>query len=133
MIAYDNTGYMYEKYNAFEVGVGGGGGEYVPQIGFGWTNAVALLLLDQMYPDVSTDDFTDDDSGGSAMAGWAVALIVLSVLGVVFGTSYFCYFNSAKKRSWATTAEARLANPTSDLVIQIATPVEPETTKNVMH
>mmetsp|Transcript_28963 Transcript_28963/g.48641 ORF Transcript_28963/g.48641 Transcript_28963/m.48641 type:complete len:265 (-) Transcript_28963:214-1008(-) len=40
---------MYEKYNAFEVGVGGGGGEYVPQVGFGWSNAVALVLLQQLY------------------------------------------------------------------------------------
>ena len=26
-LAYNSTGYMYEKYNAYEVGVGGGGGE----------------------------------------------------------------------------------------------------------
>jgi hypothetical protein len=40
---------MYEKYNAFEFGVGGGGGEYMPQIGFGWSNGVALLLLQAAY------------------------------------------------------------------------------------
>ena len=50
-----NTGYMHEKY---DVRVGhdgvGGGGEYVPQRGFGWTNGVTLRLLD-LY------GFPDDD------------------------------------------------------------------------
>jgi len=36
---------MFEKYNAFQHGSGGGGGEYTPQVGFGWTNGVALVLL----------------------------------------------------------------------------------------
>ena len=52
--AFNTTGFMYEKYNAFEVGVGGGGGEYVPQVGFGWSNAVALVLLAQLYPALGT-------------------------------------------------------------------------------
>ena len=44
-IAFNSSGYMYEKYNAYEIGQGGGGGEYTPQVGFGWTNGVALKLL----------------------------------------------------------------------------------------
>jgi alpha,alpha-trehalase len=43
--AWRETGYMYEKYNATAQGQGGGGGEYVPQVGFGWTNGVALSFL----------------------------------------------------------------------------------------
>lgn len=43
--AWTSTGYMYEKYNVFHPGVGGGGGEYTPQVGFGWSNGVALSLL----------------------------------------------------------------------------------------
>eukprot|EP00871_Galdieria_phlegrea_P003711 jgi/Galph1/4340/GphlegSOOS_G3018.1 len=40
------TGYMYEKYNGLvSNGASGGGGEYEPQIGFGWSNGVALSLL----------------------------------------------------------------------------------------
>ena len=31
-LAYNRTGYMYEKYNAYITGVGGGGGEYEPQV-----------------------------------------------------------------------------------------------------
>lgn len=38
---------MFEKYNATVVGQTGGGGEYTPQDGFGWTNGVALRILDR--------------------------------------------------------------------------------------
>ena len=48
-IAYNTTGYMYEKYDAYVIGKGGGGGEYIPQVGFGWTNGVALVLLEKLY------------------------------------------------------------------------------------
>jgi len=41
---------MHEKYNAFVPGQPGSGGEYPPQIGFGWTNGVTLEFL-KMYPD----------------------------------------------------------------------------------
>ena len=39
------AGSMHEKYDATRPGERGGGGEYVPQVGFGWTNGVALSLL----------------------------------------------------------------------------------------
>lgn len=39
------TGHMHEKYDAGVPGKGGGGGEYTPQVGFGWTNGVVLWLL----------------------------------------------------------------------------------------
>ena len=43
------TGHMHEKYDATRPGERGGGGEYTPQVGFGWTNGVVLWLLDQGY------------------------------------------------------------------------------------
>mmetsp|Transcript_2640 Transcript_2640/g.7939 ORF Transcript_2640/g.7939 Transcript_2640/m.7939 type:complete len:573 (-) Transcript_2640:216-1934(-) len=43
--AWAATGAMFEKLDAFRPGVGGGGGEYEPQLGFGWTNGVVLDLL----------------------------------------------------------------------------------------
>jgi len=46
-IAFNRTGYMFEKYNSQVLGEAGGGGEYTIQIGFGWTNGVALTLLQQ--------------------------------------------------------------------------------------
>ena len=36
---------MHEKYDVRAIGAVGGGGEYVPQVGFGWTNGVALDLM----------------------------------------------------------------------------------------
>ncbi len=45
LLAFESSGFMFEKYDATKVGHGGGGGEYVPQVGFGWTNGVALQLL----------------------------------------------------------------------------------------
>ncbi|CAK9092048.1 unnamed protein product [Durusdinium trenchii] len=44
-MAWEKSGFMYEKYNASKPGEGGGGGEYEPQVGFGWSNGVALVLL----------------------------------------------------------------------------------------
>lgn len=43
--AWSTTGDMHEKYDAFHPGQSGGGGEYAPQLGFGWTNGLVLSLL----------------------------------------------------------------------------------------
>ncbi|XP_050295074.1 trehalase-like [Anthonomus grandis grandis] len=40
---------MFEKYDAIKVGQYGGGGEYEVQKGFGWTNGVALNLINIFY------------------------------------------------------------------------------------
>ncbi|CBJ33981.1 Trehalase C-terminal fragment, family GH37 [Ectocarpus siliculosus] len=45
LAGWETTGAMMEKYDADEVGKGGGGGEYNLQVGFGWTNGVALDLI----------------------------------------------------------------------------------------
>ena len=39
------SGTMQEQYDATVLGRAGGGGEYDVQVGFGWTNGVALVLL----------------------------------------------------------------------------------------
>ncbi|CAM9624275.1 unnamed protein product [Chrysoparadoxa australica] len=44
-IAWKATGAMHEKYSAAVLGETGKGGEYKPQLGFAWTNGVALDLL----------------------------------------------------------------------------------------
>ncbi len=36
---------MHEKFDALHCGAPGGGGEYACEDGFGWTNGVALSLL----------------------------------------------------------------------------------------
>jgi alpha,alpha-trehalase len=40
------TGFMHEKYDVTAADGGiGGGGEYQPQVGFGWSNGVVLDFL----------------------------------------------------------------------------------------
>ena len=46
MRVYNATGAMHEKYDVTTpAGAIGGGGEYAPQVGFGWSNGVALDFL----------------------------------------------------------------------------------------
>jgi len=44
-LGFKSTRMMHEKYNALIPGAAGSGGEYPPQIGFGWTNGVTLEFL----------------------------------------------------------------------------------------
>jgi alpha,alpha-trehalase len=44
-LTYQSTRMMHEKYNALIPGAYGSGGEYPPQVGFGWSNAVILEFL----------------------------------------------------------------------------------------
>ncbi|XP_006642243.2 trehalase [Lepisosteus oculatus] len=57
--AYGKHKAMFEKYDVLGDGTPGGGGEYEVQLGFGWTNGVALQLLDR---------FGDRLSSGGAQA-----------------------------------------------------------------
>lgn len=43
--AWRQSGRMHEKFDALHAGAPGGGGEYACEDGFGWTNGVALSLL----------------------------------------------------------------------------------------
>ncbi|XP_048471432.1 trehalase isoform X2 [Rhincodon typus] len=54
---YEKRQAMFEKYDVSGDGKPGGGGEYDVQVGFGWTNGVALQLLDQ-YGDQLTSGVT---------------------------------------------------------------------------
>ncbi|VFQ69118.1 unnamed protein product [Cuscuta campestris] len=44
---YRKTGAMYEKYDVEKCGEFGGGGEYISQTGFGWSNGVVLAFLEE--------------------------------------------------------------------------------------
>ena len=67
-LAFNQTGYMYEKYNAYELGLGGGGGEYTPQIGFGWSNGVALVMLNSTYSESYNKKSSNDNDGLSQLS-----------------------------------------------------------------
>jgi len=56
-IGYQNSQIMHEKYNAYIPGAPGSGGEYPPQVGFGWTNAVTLEFLKNYLTTQKRRDF----------------------------------------------------------------------------
>lgn len=58
------------QYDVNVVGIPGGGGEYSVQVGFGWSNAVALRLLD-IYGDRLTA------TTGSSTQVSAISLLVM--------------------------------------------------------
>lgn len=49
-------GYVFEKYNAKVVGQPGGGGEYIVQEGFGWSNGVILWMLKELGPHLTVPE-----------------------------------------------------------------------------
>ncbi|KAI9494172.1 trehalase [Zychaea mexicana] len=50
-----DNGHMFEKFDVEEIGDAGGGGEYVVQAGFGWTNGIALWVFDTFTGLVAPD------------------------------------------------------------------------------
>ena len=52
-IAFEQTGLMFEKYDADKAGQPGKDGEYVVQKGFGWSNGVILHFLYKYGQDIS--------------------------------------------------------------------------------
>ncbi len=50
------SNYIFEKYSADELGVYGGGGEYVVQEGFGWTNGCVIKFLDWFGDELKLND-----------------------------------------------------------------------------
>jgi hypothetical protein len=89
--AYSSNGYMFEKYNAFEMGIGGGGGEYTPQIGFGWSNGVALVMLNLSAvpkPPPATDD---DPLTDPIFKGLSIVEVVFVLLAFVAGLGSIFY------------------------------------------
>ncbi|KAJ8280272.1 hypothetical protein GJAV_G00052590 [Gymnothorax javanicus] len=67
---------MFEKYDVSGDGKPGGGGEYEVQLGFGWTNGVAIQLLDQF------GDRLISGSAGVSFSFW-LAVICSALLSVL--------------------------------------------------
>lgn len=68
---YSQTSAMYEKYDISNGGHPGGGGEYEVQEGFGWTNGLALMLLDR---------YGDQLTSGTQMASLGPHCLVAALL-----------------------------------------------------
>ena len=56
------TNYIFEKYSADELGEYGGGGEYIVQEGFGWTNGVVVKFLDWFGDDIKLIEPKDKET-----------------------------------------------------------------------
>lgn len=124
-LAFNSSGYMYEKYNAFEVGVDGGGGEYVPQVGFGWSNAVALILLQQLYPAyasvLSSTGAANTIAAAAASSGGSIDEIgydtlLYIVIAVVISMTLTCIIGIGIVYYLYNNAELRGANGSTELV-----------------
>ncbi|KPJ04899.1 Trehalase [Papilio xuthus] len=79
---------MLEKYDATIFGGYGGGGEYVLQTGFGWTNGVVMALLNRYGERLSSaeafgSDAVDGAVHGAAVGASGVATAVLVVMASV--------------------------------------------------
>ncbi|XP_036817662.1 trehalase [Oncorhynchus mykiss] len=70
-LAYVKYEAMFEKYNVNGDGKPGGGGEYEVQLGFGWTNGVALQLLSQYG-----DRLTSGSNGNSFTSCLSISVSV---------------------------------------------------------
>lgn len=67
--------------------MGGGGGEYVPQMGFGWTNGVALTLLKDTGSAISAG--TDDDDEMSMTLKILVLFVLCISVGALIVVGYY--------------------------------------------
>ncbi|CAH1780168.1 unnamed protein product [Owenia fusiformis] len=88
-IGWRQTGYMFEKYNATQSGDPGQGGLYKVQKGFGWTNGVALYLINK-YKDslIVPDDVNIGASvDGAATSVIASPVVLITALVASFGVS----------------------------------------------
>uniref|UniRef100_A0A3Q1BSL5 Trehalase n=1 Tax=Amphiprion ocellaris TaxID=80972 RepID=A0A3Q1BSL5_AMPOC len=72
-LAYIKYEAMFEKYDVNGDGKPGGGGEYEVQLGFGWTNGVALQLLDQYGATLTS-------GGRHVSSGFLLPLVIAATL-----------------------------------------------------
>jgi len=87
-LGWTNSGYMHEKYNGMVPGARGEGGEYYPQVGFGWTNGVVLHLL-KTYGDKWTGVKRTKEGGGvPAVVQTTAAGAAVAAAGAVAATNH---------------------------------------------
>jgi hypothetical protein len=69
---YKQSGSMFEKYDALELGKGSGG-EYETPVGFGWTNGVVLDLLVTYGARLNSLEFSSLPSPSANKTGWWIS------------------------------------------------------------
>ncbi|XP_050685580.1 trehalase-like isoform X2 [Leptidea sinapis] len=77
---------MLEKYDATIFGGYGGGGEYVLQTGFGWTNGVVMALLNRYGADAFGSSESSAVYGAHVGAGGIATAVLVIIASLVAGT-----------------------------------------------
>lgn len=117
------NGTLFEKYSAAVNGASGGGGEYVPQTGFGWSAGVAVaFILADLQP--TSPPATQPCSSGDGAWVWScwtgvaqVLVVVASVLaGVCVGVAVLARWRGARKKIPGVSTQNQLDN--SDQLFQ---------------
>ncbi|KAI9922421.1 hypothetical protein PsorP6_000917 [Peronosclerospora sorghi] len=85
--AWQKTGLMFEKYNAQRPGVVGNGGEYTPQVGFGWSNGAILTFLTK-YQDQADESTGESGDDFTMRAGHLVSLLLVAFLACALPLGY---------------------------------------------
>ncbi|CAF1049986.1 unnamed protein product, partial [Brachionus calyciflorus] len=73
------SGNIYEKYNALNQGGYGQGGEYVVQEGFGWTNGVVIIFMDEFYDDLKVECQIDKENEASTLRSEIFRVFMLNI------------------------------------------------------
>jgi hypothetical protein len=95
---------MHEKYNADVFGVGGGGGEYTPQIGFGWSNGVALVLINDTYTSFVSSPSSDSNADNTTLIIVLSVVIPVVVCGLMAVGVYFFFFMKGSSTGAGSTS-----------------------------
>lgn len=117
------NGTLFEKYSAAVNGASGGGGEYVPQTGFGWSAgvAVAFILADLQPVSPPATQLCSAGNGAWVWGCWTgvaqVLVVVASVLvGVCVGVAVFARWRGGRKKAPPVSTQNLLVN--SDQIFQ---------------
>ena len=109
----------FSQYNCTGSGVPGGGGEYIIQSGFGWTNGVALDLINSYYATQSTPNppSVTTSSSSSSPYLWFISIIPLSLL-ITVTLLCLCWcqylYRTGKTRYWARVRHEQLLHSSSE-------------------
>uniref|UniRef100_A0A2P2HXY8 Trehalase n=1 Tax=Hirondellea gigas TaxID=1518452 RepID=A0A2P2HXY8_9CRUS len=71
---YEDVKAMFEKYNVEIIGAPGGGGEYDVQVGFGWTNGVALRFLNDFGDRLKSPEQEQERAAEATTTGGSLSL-----------------------------------------------------------
>ena len=121
LLGWARTGQMHEKYDATAPGERGGGGEYTPQIGFGWTNGVVLWLLSCYAETDVVRGLADEADEGHGVSTLAVVLATLLsiALGGCAGLAVAKHRQKIRRMLWRGEARLNAREPSRGIPLEV--------------